>query len=258
MCQPGGHTGTIGESADEAAAAAPETYASNATYSPLYTQLALNNLNSFLTGPNGYLSLYQNQIAPTAAASQAASNTTVRAGTVGDINALVPGMVTATRSANPQAASLVDTLTGTAGADLNLGTSLNPAETTQVQQAVRAGQAARGMGTGSSDALQEAFAQTDYGQQLYQQRRANAAQAAGQAQSLYSGIIPTIAGTGANMGVAANLSATGSGSAAPAYMNEFNPESAGQFAGLTTQTSLANSAERAQGAKSFDAFGGAM
>jgi hypothetical protein len=258
MCQPGGHTDSPSSVQSAALGQAGETYAADAQYSPLETQLQLNNLNSFLTGPNGYLSLYQNQIAPAAAASQAASNTAVRAGTVGDINALVPSMVTATRTANPQAASLVDTLTGTAASDLNYGVNLNPAETTQVQQAVRAGQAARGLGTGSSDALQEAFAQTDYGQQLYQQRRQNAAQAAGQAQSLYSGVIPTIAGGGANMGVAAGLSATGSGSVAPIVNPVTAPESAGQFASLSTQASLANSEERAQAVgKNFN-YGSSM
>jgi len=227
---------------------APAAYQMNAEYSPLYTQLAMQNFNSAMTGPNGYLSTYQNAIAPTAAAAQAASNTTVRTVTVGDINALVPGMVAATRSASPTAASMLDTLAGTATNDLNLGTSLNPAETRQLQESVRAGQAARGVGTGVGDATQEAFAQTDYGQQLYQQRRANATQAAGQSAGFYSGVIPSIGGAAANMAIGSGLSASGGSLAAPTQSSEFNPAGglAGEFMQGASDISMQNSKERTQ------------
>ena len=204
---------------------APALLAANQTYSPAYTQLAMQNFNSAMTGPNGYLSLYQNQIAPAAAAAQAASNTAVRTGTVGDINALVPGMVAATRSANPTAAGMLDTITGQTNNNLNYGTTLSPTQTTQLDESVRAGQAARGLGTGAGDATQEALAQTNYGQQLYQQRLANASQAAAKSTNFYSGVLPSIGGAQANMAIGSGLSGMGGGLAAPASMGEFTPNS---------------------------------
>lgn len=257
MCMPGAQSTTIGQAEGENAAVeaqlAGQTYQENAAYSPLYTQLAMSNLNQYMGGPNGLLSLYQNQIAPAATNATIAGNTATRTANVGDLNALIPGMTAATRTASPQAAGLIDTLTGQAASNLNYGVNLSPTQTTQVQQSVRAGQEARGMGTGTGDATQEAFAQTDAGNQLYQQRLGNASQAAGQAQNFYSGIIPSILNGQSNPSVAAGLMGTGTGQIAPAQSSEFNPAGglASEYMSTNDQVSMSNSQERLKAAQGY-------
>jgi len=257
MCMPGAQSTTIGQAEGENAAVeaqlAGQTYQENAAYSPLYTQLAMSNLNQYMGGPNGLLSLYQNQIAPAATSATIAGNTATRTANLGDINALIPGMTAATRSASPQAAGLIDSLTGEAASNLNNGTNLSATQATTVQQGVRAGQEARGMGTGASDAMQEAFAQSNAGNQLYQQRLGNASQAAGQAENFYGGVIPAILNGQSNPTVAANLMSTGTGQIAPAQSQEFNPAGglASEYMSSNDQVSMNNSQERLKAAQGY-------
>ena len=193
---------------------APQEYASNAQYSPLYTQMDLSNLDSFLNGSNGqsgYLSEYVNQIAPAAATATANSNSTIRQRNMNDLQNLLPSMTAATRSANPQGAGLLDTLSSNASRDLSYGTQLTPAEQVQFNQTTRQGQAARGGGFSPSDVFNESLDESGYGQNLYQQRQGQASSVASQTQGFYGNDINDILGTSANMSTANSLSSTGTG-----------------------------------------------
>jgi hypothetical protein len=68
----------------------------------------------------------------------------------------------------------MDKLTGSANSDLDAGASLDPGLQQLSQQATRQGQAARGLGYGPGDAMQESMAMTQFGNQLRQQRQQNA------------------------------------------------------------------------------------
>ena len=84
---------------------APQLYASEAQYQPLYTQLALQNANMALNGGNGtpgMLDLYKNSIYPTMDQISAQSNSTQRAADIADVAKLGPQMQEALRQSNPQ------------------------------------------------------------------------------------------------------------------------------------------------------------
>ena len=93
------------------------------------------------------------------------------------------GVRGANRSANPDTYALLEKLTSSANSDLALGNQLSPAQLRLAQQASRSAAAARGMGTGPADILNETFTATGYGDQLEAQRKAWAAQVLGLDQS---------------------------------------------------------------------------
>ena len=112
--------------------------------------------------------------------------TTKRNADFGDFQRLGPEYVAALRQNNPLLAALYDR----AQADFALGDQLNPFQQRQVQQAVRAGQSARGLGLGPVDVYEEALRTGEFGQQLQQQRF----QQAGAAQGLYGDIFQATVG----------------------------------------------------------------
>lgn len=82
------------------------------------------------------------------------------------------GTAAAWRAADPAAAALMDEMTRQAGSDLAAGRSLTPMETRELNNTVRSGQAARGLGFGPADIYGEALARSQYGDQKQAQRRA--------------------------------------------------------------------------------------
>lgn len=80
----------------------------------------------------------------------------------------------AVNAVNPQAADIFSELGRQYSGDLALGGSLNENQTHQVEQSVRAGQAARGLGNGNSDVFQEMMAKTGYGDALRERRQMGA------------------------------------------------------------------------------------
>jgi len=217
------------------AAVAPQIYAENAAWSPQYTKLGLSNLSSFLNGSDGtpgFLSEYSSNIMPTLTASQIGANSALRSATVQDAANLTPGIIANERAANPGAASMVDTLLSRTGSDLNLGTALNPNENRLLQQQVRGGETARGLGTGAGDAVNEAFTQSNAGQQLYQQRLGNAQNAVGTSMGFYKDPYAELTGVGSGSGMNASaMAGLASGSVAPSEMSQFSPVNAlsGQY-----------------------------
>ncbi len=103
------------------------------------------------------------------------STTTKRGGDLADFEALGPEYVAQLRATNPLLAKYYDAASG----NLDLGSRLSPEQEMELEQYVRGGQAARGMGLGPADLYQEALQKTSFGEQLRQQRMAEARQAAG-------------------------------------------------------------------------------
>ena len=206
---------------------APDIYAMNAAYSPLYTQLAQTNLNSFLNGSGGqpgFLSEYSNQIMPQLTAAQTAANSATRTANLNDAAQLTPQYIAEERAANPGAAGLLDTMTSNSARDLSYGTNLTPAEQTQFNQSQRSGAAARGLGFGPSDVFNESLANTGFGQSLYNQRMGQAQGMASQLQSFYGNPTAAISGMASNAGMSSGqMAGFGSGNTAASQSNEFNP-----------------------------------
>lgn len=76
---------------------------------------------------------------------------------------------------DPKAFALREQMGGKISEDLAAGTSLTDDEAREVEQAVRAGQTARGGGRGNSAVFEEAMTRGSRGRELYQNRLANAA-----------------------------------------------------------------------------------
>lgn len=104
---------------------------------------------------------------------------------VEDVLRLGPQSLEALRTADPRQAELMDLMSAQAVEELKLGSKLDPYMQREVQQSVRAGQAARGMGLGPSDLYEEALAQGEFGQNLRNQRRAFAGGVTGLRSQVY-------------------------------------------------------------------------
>lgn len=83
---------------------APQLYASEAQYQPLYTQLALQNAQTSLLGGNGQMGLIDlyNKINPQLSQISAASNTAQRTADIQDVANLGPQMRAALQASNPE------------------------------------------------------------------------------------------------------------------------------------------------------------
>ena len=224
---------------------APQIYQENAQFSPLYTQLGLSNLSSFLNGTNGqpgFLSEYASQIMPALTSAQTKANTQLRTANLADAAALTPSYIATERAANPQAAGLLDTLVGNTNRDLSFGTNLTPAQQVQFNQSVRGGEAARGMGFGPSDVFNESLQESGYGQNLYQQRMQAAQSLVPQLQSFYGDPTGAISGMNSGAGMSASsLSSLAGAGAAPAQSSEFDPSAlAMQNQSIGAQLGMAN------------------
>lgn len=218
---------------------AGKVYAANAQYAPLYSQLNEEDLASMLNGSNGqpgFLSEYQNSIMPALTAAQTTANTATRTANLNDAANLTPQYLANERAANPGAAGLLDNLTSNANRDLSYGTELTPAEKTQLNQSVRGGEAARGMGNGPADVFDESMADTGFGQSLYQQRQGEAQGLVPTLQNFWGNPTAAISGMGSSGGMSASqLTTTGAGLSAPSQSSEFNPNDAENQLMMTQQ-----------------------
>lgn len=247
MCAPNSDIAPANSVADDTLRAqirnAPAVYQSNATYSPLYTQLGLQNLESFMNGPKGFLAQYQNQMMPALVGAQNDANAQTRTATLSDAARLTPQFIANRRAAAPGAAGLLDTLTSNTSRDLSYGTELTPEEKVQLRQSVRGGAAARGMGMGPDAVFDESMAQSGAGLQLYQQRTGQAQTLTQMLQNFYGDPTAMIAGTGSNAGMnAGGMSSVAAGSVAPTMLSMFNPESSYAQTALQTNQSGRNTA----------------
>ncbi len=208
----------------------------------------------------GYLDLIQNDVAPRASAIQAQENTASRTADIADVKNLGPEAIAAMKAANPEQAALLDKLTSGAQSDLDLGQQMDPYMQRNLQQSLRAGQAARGFGYGGNDAYAEATAQAQMGYGLQQQRRQYAQGIVGLNQSVYGDPYQQILGrtSGANAAASAYAGQAGgqlSGSlfnpessmSQDIYGANYNAANAANIAGLNRTGALAGSALGASG-----------
>ena len=108
----------------------------------------------------------------------------------------VESALAAIKASNPQLASLIDTMTSQAGSQLGLGTNIDPTQMALTQQAIRSRQSGMLGGTGNAGTYNEALGLSQFGQQLYQQRLANAGNVANINQGIYGqGISNLMTGT---------------------------------------------------------------
>ena len=205
---------------------APDQYAAQAKYQPLYAALNNETLQQQLFGPNGdgsgILGMMQ-KAAPQIAASSSAANTAQRTADVGDVANLAPAAAAAFKAANPQEASLMDSLNQRAQAGLDAGGSLDPGMAAATQQAARSASAARGFGTGGSDASVEALFAGQQANALQQQRQQFAQSVVGQDQSTSVDPFQAILGRSSNAVAGAGGAMQQAGSSAAGGPSLFNP-----------------------------------
>lgn len=103
------------------------------------------------------------------------SATTKRSGDLADFQRLGGDYVAGMRNTNPLLAQYYDT----AQSNMALGSALSPQQQMELENYVRQGQAARGMGMGPADVYEEALSKTTYGENLRQNRMQEARGALG-------------------------------------------------------------------------------
>lgn len=192
-----------------------------------YADLDLRILRDTLLGDEdqeGLLDLYENHIMPGLAASDAAGAAVTREADVAAVEQLGARATEAFRAANADQSALLDELNAQALAELQAGAELDPALAREVEQAVRSGQAARGMGYGLSDLGNEVFIKGQASEQLRRQRQAFGQSMVGINQATSADPFLAILGrpgvqVGQGMGVAGQGQGFNPG-------NAFNPESA--------------------------------
>jgi hypothetical protein len=135
-------------------------------------------LNSYIGGLQSVVDA-QGKYQPQLISQSLANLGTSAPGVAGILTGLMPQAQNLVRGANPQQTGLLDQLTNTAQQQLNAGASLDPALERVAQQSIRGGQAARGLGYGPADVLQESSALTSMGNDLRQQRQGFASNVAG-------------------------------------------------------------------------------
>lgn len=161
---------------------APDKYAAEAKYGPLYQQLTIDQLR---TATPQLLEIYQKQLAPGLAATEAASRSSARAGDIADVTALGPQARAAIQAMNPEQAKLVETMTRQAQMGLDAGNRLTPDQARAAQQASRQAWASRGLVTSPGSAVNEVVSSQLAGLGQGQLRQQNALQAFGANQTLY-------------------------------------------------------------------------
>ena len=129
----------------------------------------------------GLLEITEHDIVP----SQARQQSYMRAADIADVMKLGPEARRAIAASSPEAARLLASLESDAQEGMDLGATLDPSLRREVQQSVRAGQSARGMGKGPVDLYTEALETGSAAEALRATRRANAANAIGLDQKFY-------------------------------------------------------------------------
>jgi hypothetical protein len=135
-------------------------------------------LNNYVKGLPAILGAQQ-KFGPQFNALNLSNLGTTTTGLSGILSGALPGAGSLVGNANPGQANLLGQLTQSAGQQLGAGAALDPALARVTQQSIRGGQAARGMGYGPADTLQESSAITSLGDQLRQERQNFAGNVAG-------------------------------------------------------------------------------
>lgn len=193
---------------------------------PGWTALELATTNDALWGAggnDGLVSQYE-KLQPRLTALEQASLLDSRKGDINAVRELGPEAINALKATNPEAFALLSKMTSMASDDLNAGVGLSDAEQRQVNQAVRGGQAARGLALGPAEVYQEAVATNEAGNMRRQQRLANATQAIQLNQALMGDPFLQILGRPSNT-FSQTQTLTGQGQSMDLGPDLFNPES---------------------------------
>lgn len=187
-----------------------------------YTQANTTSIPVHTDATPGYFDL-ASEAAQVGNGITAASNTAQRQSNINDVSNLGPSALSAIQSSDPAQANEVNALTASTTDDLNAGYNLTPAQMRLAQQAARTGAAARGLGFGPSDNYGEALGVSAWGQNLRQQRIANATGAIGTRQATYGNPWANVLGMSTQPAGQPYLGASnGISSAAMAGMPNFN------------------------------------
>tara|TARA_Y100000310_G_scaffold59308_1_gene54652 strand:+ start:1257 stop:2420 length:1164 start_codon:yes stop_codon:yes gene_type:complete len=219
----------------------------------------LAGMDEFVTteSTRGMLDLYEKDISPTLSRMDALALRSQREADISAVEQLGGRATDALRSADPQQAALVDEMNRQAIEELSLGGALSDAQKRNIQQGMRSGQTARGLGTGVGDAVAEALAQAEGAEQQKASRRQFAGQVAGLNQSVKGDPFMSILGrsSGVSPMMAGQIFGQGK-SMVPGQI--FNPESnyAGGLYGQNAQMQLG--ARQATAQNRSNMFGAVM
>ena len=140
---------------------------------PGYTALDLADVNAMLGvrgEPKGLLGLYEQEINPTLSRIEARDRNERIAGEMGAISQYAAPVAQTLRESTGNA-PLLDELNQQALSELQSGATLDPSLRREVQQAIRSGQASRGLGYGTRDLAAEALATGLQAEQLRRNRQ---------------------------------------------------------------------------------------
>lgn len=143
----------------------------NVMVTPAYDRPVLRSRSVNTPAQRGLLDIYENDLQPASDRITANSLSNQRGSEIADVEALGPRATQAFRAANPEQAALMAELNRQAQGELGMGATLDPSLRREVQQSVRQGQAARGMGLGMNDLAEEGYFTAAQAEQLRQQRR---------------------------------------------------------------------------------------
>ena len=146
---------------------APELYAAESQYRPLYSQLDVDIAKNI--APQ-MLDIYEST-QPRLAAMDRQTLAAQRESDIESIEQLGGRARVALEAANPEQAALMAELNRQAQTGLEAGGQLSAWERREIQQSARSGQAARGMGYGVGDAAIESLAQLQGASARRQQRQ---------------------------------------------------------------------------------------
>jgi hypothetical protein len=233
---------------------APQQYASESQYRPLYAQLGTDTLKAQL--PQIVSALQQNQPGISDLFNQA--NLSQRTADVSSVEQLGPRAIAAIRASNPQQTALLDQLNQQATSGLSAGMGLTPEEARYVSEDAASAGAAAGLGHGPSDVYRSTLALDASRRGVQQQRQQFGTQIAGVNQATTADPFMAILGRssqapGAGLGLLGQTQAAGA-SAGPQQFNPFtsygsdlfntnyNADAASRIAGSNNAAALAGSA----------------
>lgn len=180
-------------------------------------------------------------------------------GLIDILGTFAPQLIGQFRNSNPGAAGLMDQLNQQAGEELGLGTALDSSQNRLAEQAVRGGQAARGMGYGPSDIYKEALTKSAFGEDLRNQRRQFAGNVVGMDQNIYGNLFSSLLGMGLNPNQSGSggprLFNTESPYAQDIYNTNFNAQASAAIAHANNMNALIGSGISAVGSLGGGALG---
>jgi hypothetical protein len=152
----------------------PRLLNSQSALTPGFGDIALGADQQYLMGDAnhpGVLSLYANSVLPQMTAAANAANTSARTAAANDLTNLGPQFSQGIRNTSPESTALYDKLAQQAGEGLDAGSLMTPAQFAQLNNSIRSAQGARGMSYGPAASYQEVLANSDFGQNLLQERQ---------------------------------------------------------------------------------------